>query len=292
MKPPDTHPVPPGCRVSAGMREAYTALSGRLNTHQEDGDAYNHVARTGRVGARVSARHDVDEASPPAKRPAVHAHEVPDAGSTGCRSCSCLQLSDAPCGATRPPRSVPDLRNGSQKLVVVSRMSEPNLEPAGGACRGASGRLALTLAAALLVAAACGGDGGPPNRDPGSATPRPPAEPPTPGTTPGDGGAAASAITPQVIALGDSIFHGQVAGGTCALCHGQDAQGGTVGPNLRDAEWIHGDGSFQFIISIVTSGVTSPKKSTAPMLPMGGTSLTPAQVRAVAAYVVSLSPKK
>jgi hypothetical protein len=27
--------------------------------------------------------------------------------------------------------------------------------------------------------------------------------------------------TPQMVALGDSIFHGRVAGGTCTACHGQ-----------------------------------------------------------------------
>src|SRR5262249_2302081 len=44
----------------------------------------------------------------------------------------------------------------------------------------------------------------------------------------------ASGITPQQIALGDSIFHGQVGGGTCTACHAQDAKGTARAPALPD----------------------------------------------------------
>jgi mono/diheme cytochrome c family protein len=93
----------------------------------------------------------------------------------------------------------------------------------------------------------------------------------------------------QLIALGDSIFHGQVGGGTCFACHGQDAKGSSVGPNLTDSEWLNTDGSLEGIIKTIQSGVPKPKKAPAPMPPMGGASLTPEQVRAVAAYEYSLS---
>ena len=39
----------------------------------------------------------------------------------------------------------------------------------------------------------------------------------------------------------------------------------------------------------IQTGVPTPKKAPAPMPPMGGASLTPEQVRAVAAYEYSLS---
>jgi mono/diheme cytochrome c family protein len=97
-----------------------------------------------------------------------------------------------------------------------------------------------------------------------------------------------------MIALGDSVFHGRAGGGTCAVCHGQDAKG-TAGlaPDLTDAKWLNGDGSYGFIVGLVKTGVPNPKESPAPMPPMGGVTLTPEQVRAVAAYVYSLShPKK
>ena len=92
-----------------------------------------------------------------------------------------------------------------------------------------------------------------------------------------------------MIALGDSIFHGQVAGGTCQTCHGPDAKGTQLAPNLTDNQWLNGDGSYQFIVNTVTNGVPNPKQHPRPMPPMGGAQLTPAQVRAVAAYVYSLS---
>jgi mono/diheme cytochrome c family protein len=99
------------------------------------------------------------------------------------------------------------------------------------------------------------------------------------------------APTPQQVALGDSIFHGQAAGGTCTACHGQDAKGTAVAPNLTDSEWLNGDGSYQFIVTTVTNGVPQPKQHPAPMPPKGGASLSDDQVKAVAAYVYSLSHK-
>jgi mono/diheme cytochrome c family protein len=104
-------------------------------------------------------------------------------------------------------------------------------------------------------------------------------------------GATGGAQTPQLIALGDSIFHGQVAGGTCTACHGQDAKGTAVAPNLTDAQWLNGDGSLGFIVKTVTTGVPKPKEHPAPMPPKGGAQLTDDQVKAVAAYVYSLSHK-
>jgi mono/diheme cytochrome c family protein len=65
-----------------------------------------------------------------------------------------------------------------------------------------------------------------------------------------------------------------------------------MAPDLTDNTWIHGDGSLSFIEHTVTTGVPQPKSHPAPMPPMGGASLTPDQVKAVAAYVYSLSHKK
>ena len=98
-------------------------------------------------------------------------------------------------------------------------------------------------------------------------------------------------ITPQMIALGDSIFHGVVAGGTCHTCHGADAKGTTLAPNLSDTVWLNGDGTYQFIVRTVTTGVPAPKKHPDAMPPMGGAKLTSDQIRAVAAYVYSLGHK-
>ena len=94
---------------------------------------------------------------------------------------------------------------------------------------------------------------------------------------------------PKLIALGDSIFHGQAGGGTCYACHGPDGKGSTVGADLTDKEWLHSDGSYEAIVKTIQTGVPKPTKAPAPMPPMGGASLTPEQVKAVAAYGYSLS---
>ena len=99
---------------------------------------------------------------------------------------------------------------------------------------------------------------------------------------------APAAVTPAAIAQGDSIFHSK---GNCYACHGSNAQG-AVGPNLTDAEWIHSDGSYDAIVKQVTTGVPQAEsKSGIPMPAKGGSSITDDEVKAVAAYVYSLSHK-
>jgi mono/diheme cytochrome c family protein len=99
---------------------------------------------------------------------------------------------------------------------------------------------------------------------------------------------APAAVTPALIAQGDSIFHSK---GNCYACHGANAQG-AVGPNLTDAEWIHSDGSYDAIVKQVTTGVPqNESKSGIMMPPKGGSSITDDEVKAVAAYVYSLSHK-
>ena len=66
----------------------------------------------------------------------------------------------------------------------------------------------------------------------------------------------------------------------------------SLAPDLTSGKWLHGDGSYAFIMKIVEDGVPRPKAAAAPMLPMGGSKLGPAEVRAVAAYVFSLSHPK
>lgn len=99
-----------------------------------------------------------------------------------------------------------------------------------------------------------------------------------------------TAVTLPMIQLGDSIFHGKAANGICFTCHGPTAKGiPGLGPNLTDQKWLHGDGSFTFIVGLVTKGVPKPKEAGAPMLPKGGAKLSAPQIRAVAAYVFSIS---
>ena len=95
--------------------------------------------------------------------------------------------------------------------------------------------------------------------------------------------------TAEQIALGERIFHGEAADGTCAGCHGSDANGSPQGPSLVSGKWLDTDGTFAGLRHTITDGVPKPKNSSPPMPPRGGAPLTDADVTAVAAYVWAIS---
>lgn len=91
-------------------------------------------------------------------------------------------------------------------------------------------------------------------------------------------------VTQKMIDDGAGIFKGA---GLCFACHGQDAKGmPSLGANLTDSEWIHIDGSYEKIVETITKGTTSA--AGVPMPPKGGSAISDADVKAVAAYVWSL----
>lgn len=113
----------------------------------------------------------------------------------------------------------------------------------------------------------------------------------------GETGAAASAvvasydpstITPAMVALGDSIFHGKIGASSCQACHGPNGQAGAAAPSLADKEWLHSDGSWEGIAETIKSGVMSPKQFSSVMQPYGGVMLSDDKLRAVSAYVYRL----
>jgi mono/diheme cytochrome c family protein len=91
-----------------------------------------------------------------------------------------------------------------------------------------------------------------------------------------------------VVAQGDSVFHGLAGGATCVGCHGADAKGTPLGPDLTDDQWLWSDGSLAGIEATIAKGVPAPKEHTGVMPPMGGATLTKEQLHAVAAYVYAL----
>jgi glucose/arabinose dehydrogenase/mono/diheme cytochrome c family protein len=95
--------------------------------------------------------------------------------------------------------------------------------------------------------------------------------------------------TAAQVARGERIFHGEVADGTCAGCHGSDANGSPQGPSLVSGKWLDTDGSFASLQRTITDGVSKPKNSSPPMPPRGGAPLSDADVAAVAAYVWAIS---
>jgi glucose/arabinose dehydrogenase/mono/diheme cytochrome c family protein len=86
------------------------------------------------------------------------------------------------------------------------------------------------------------------------------------------------------VALGSRIY----GAGTCAGCHGSDAKGTPLGPDLTASKWLWGDGSVQSIAKIITEGVPNPKEFRSPMPPMGGSQLSASEVSAVADYIWAL----
>jgi glucose/arabinose dehydrogenase len=98
--------------------------------------------------------------------------------------------------------------------------------------------------------------------------------------------------TPDEVALGDRIYHGQVGGAPCEGCHGTNAKGTPLAPDLTSNKWLWGDGSLPSITQIITNGVPNPKNYRSPMPPMGGAQLSPSQVSAVASYVWALSHRE
>lgn len=126
----------------------------------------------------------------------------------------------------------------------------------------------------------------------GSATALPPE-----GIHPGAGRLPPSALpvphgaTKDQVALGDRIFHGEASGGTCSGCHGSDARGSSVGPDLGAGKWVWSNGSLEGITDTITHGVPSPKNYPGAMPPKGGASLSPQDVAAVAAYVWAVGHK-
>jgi len=90
------------------------------------------------------------------------------------------------------------------------------------------------------------------------------------------------------ITLGKKIFRGDIAGATCAGCHGAEGIGTPVGPALSSGTWLWGNGSLASITETIKNGVPEPKQHPGAMPPMGGVKLSDENLKAVAAYVWSL----
>jgi glucose/arabinose dehydrogenase len=117
---------------------------------------------------------------------------------------------------------------------------------------------------------------------------------PPEGTHPDAGSATAGlsappGTTPAVVARGNRVYHGADGGATCTGCHGADAKGTPLGPDLTSGKWLWGNGSYAGIASTIAQGVAQPKQYRAPMPAMGGAQLSSDQVMAVAAYVWALN---
>lgn len=107
-----------------------------------------------------------------------------------------------------------------------------------------------------------------------------------------DGAAAsdAAAEEPIVGAGGDAAERGRaifVGRGNCSSCHGRDARGTAVAPDLTDGTWLHTDGTEAGIRLVVARGVAQPKVHAMPMPPMGGARLTEGDIEDLAAWIAA-----
>jgi mono/diheme cytochrome c family protein len=95
-------------------------------------------------------------------------------------------------------------------------------------------------------------------------------------------------VTAAMVAEGKTIYAGA---GICSSCHGPAGEGiPNLGANLGDGEWLHSEGDYEGIVQTVMTGVTADKSSSGvPMPAKAGTNITDNQVKAVAAYVWTLS---
>lgn len=95
-------------------------------------------------------------------------------------------------------------------------------------------------------------------------------------------------VTPDAVEEGRQLFHGP---GACVTCHGEGGDGVSgLGPDLTDETWLHVDGSLASLQERIRAGVPAAiSRVGVPMPPRGGVRLTDDELRAVAAYVWTLS---
>ncbi len=95
-------------------------------------------------------------------------------------------------------------------------------------------------------------------------------------------------VTQEMVAQGKTLYGGA---GLCNVCHGADGKGvPSLGANLTDKEWVQSDGSLAGITQTILKGVDANKSTTGAAMPAkGGSGITDEQVKAVAAYVYTLS---
>ena len=97
-----------------------------------------------------------------------------------------------------------------------------------------------------------------------------------------------SGVTDAMVTEGQQVYGGV---GLCATCHGPSGEG-FIGPSLIDSEWLNGEGTYDQIVTAIIDGVplADIKNAMGVMMPpKGGSSITDDQIKALAAYVWTLS---
>jgi mono/diheme cytochrome c family protein len=94
-------------------------------------------------------------------------------------------------------------------------------------------------------------------------------------------------VNDSAVARGRELFHGSA---NCSACHGPAGVGTDSGAALAQGIWMHGEDSFEGILSRVVHGIPKDLSTRNTAMPMRGwITLTDAEARDVAAYVWTIS---
>ena len=90
----------------------------------------------------------------------------------------------------------------------------------------------------------------------------------------------------------NTIADGEASSATCAACHGQGLKGGAIGPNLMDAEWLHGTTTETALQRLIVTGIASGMKfgSKKGVMPPMGSLSSSAEVWKVVYYLSKKNP--
>ncbi len=149
-------------------------------------------------------------------------------------------------------------------------------------------RVAL-VAVALAAAAACGG-GAKTGATAGAAAKPAPASNNAAAAKAAPSNKLPAGVTTAMVTLGDSIFNN----GNCQRCHGKLGVGAANAPAFKGIKWQHGSGSYDDIVKTIINGVPmdqikDPSHKFAMAAKGGRTPLSDDQIKAVAAYVFTIS---
>ncbi|HEU4647701.1 MAG TPA: cytochrome c [Gemmatimonadales bacterium] len=94
-------------------------------------------------------------------------------------------------------------------------------------------------------------------------------------------------VTDSAIAWGRALFHGSA---NCSACHGKAGSGTDAAPPLTGALWMHGPGTYEWLVEQIRQGIPAHHSVSGLAMPMRGWSnMNDDDVRAVAAYVWSIT---
>ena len=94
-------------------------------------------------------------------------------------------------------------------------------------------------------------------------------------------------VTDSAIVWGKALYHGSA---NCAACHGVEGRGTDEGPALTGGLWLHGPGTYEWLVEQIKAGIPAHRTMTGKPMPMRGwVPMNDQDVRAVAAYVWSIT---